>query len=170
MDSSNIIASIGIGAGIFFGLIIFWFFHTVIKRKLGADQSMRAIHTAQTKAGADQRRHPRIEVSWSAAMEFGRMSVNVCLKNISLGGAFVICQEPVPLDNKLRIYVEIPNQERLALNAEVVWSNMNMPESKVIHRGLGVKFVQNTEAVRSRLGEAIAYHESVADVVAGQNG
>jgi Tfp pilus assembly protein PilZ len=110
-----------------------------------------------------------MDVSWSAAMEFGRMSVNVRLKNISLGGAFVICQEPVPLDEKLRIYIEIPNQDRFALNAEVVWSNMNMPESKVIHRGLGVKFVQNTEAARSRLEEAIACQESVAGVVAGQN-
>ena len=108
-------------------------------------------------------------MSWSAVMEFGRMSANVRLKNISLGGAFVICQEPVPLDEKLRIYIEIPNQDRFALNAEVVWSNMNMPESKVIHRGLGVKFVQNTEAARSRLEEAIAYQESVAGIVAGQN-
>ena len=169
MDSSTIITSIGIGAGIFVSLIIFWFFHSVIKRKLGADQSMRATNTAHIKSGADQRRHPRINVSWSAVMEFGRMSANVRLKNISLGGAFVICQEPVPLDEKLRIYIEIPNQDRFALNAEVVWSNMNMPESKVIHRGLGVKFVQNTEAARSRLEEAIAYQESVAGIVAGQN-
>jgi Tfp pilus assembly protein PilZ len=92
------------------------------------------------------------------------MSVNVRLKNISLGGAFVICREPVPLDGKLRIYIEVPKEDRLALNAEVVWSNMNMPEAKVIHRGLGVKFVQNTEAARKRLEEAIAYKESLAGV------
>lgn len=164
MDSSIIITSIGIGAGLFVGLIIFWFFHTVIKRKLGNDQSIPALDNAPLKGGRDQRRHPRIAVSWSATMEIDRMSVNVRLKNISLGGAFVICQEPVPLDGKLRISIEVPNQDRFALNAEVVWSNMNMPEAKVIHRGLGVKFVQNTEASRKRLEEAIAYQESLADV------
>jgi len=164
MDSSIIITSIGIGAGLFVGLIIFWFFHTVIKRRLGNDQSMPAINSTQLKRGRDQRRHPRLAVSWPATMEIDRKSVNVCLKNISLGGAFVICREPVPLDEKFRIYIEVPNEDRLALNAEVVWSNMNMPEAKVIHRGLGVKFVQNTQAARKRLEEAIAYQESLAGV------
>ena len=167
MDSSIIITSIGIGAGLFVGLIIFWFFHSVVKRRLGSDQFMQAINTAQLKSGKDQRRHPRIAVSWLATMEIGQLSVNVRLKNISLGGAFIICQEPVPLDEKLRIYLEVPNQDRFALNAEVVWSNMNMPEAKVIHRGLEVKFVQNTEAARTRLEEAIAYQESLTGVAAG---
>jgi hypothetical protein len=164
MDSSIIITSIGIGAALFVGLIIFWFFHTVIKRRLSNDQSMPANTSARLKGDRDQRQHPRIAVSWSATMEIGRMSVKVRLKNISLGGAFVICREPVPLDGKLRIYIEVPKEDRLALNAEVVWSNMNMPEAKVIHRGLGVKFVQNTEAARKRLEEAIAYKESLAGV------
>ncbi|MGD8493711.1 MAG: PilZ domain-containing protein [Desulfobacterales bacterium] len=164
MDSSSIITSIGLGAGLFVGLIIFWFFHAVIKRRLGKDQVTAAINTAQVKGGKDQRRHPRIAATWSATMEIDRMSVNVRLKNISLGGAFVVCQDPVPLNGKLRIHIEVPNQDRLALNAEVVWSNMNMPEAKVIHRGLGVKFVQNTDAARKRLEEAIAHQESSADV------
>ena len=42
-----------------------------------------------------------------------------------------------------------------------------MPEAKVIHRGLGVKFVQNTEVARTRLEEAIAYQESLTGVAAG---
>jgi Tfp pilus assembly protein PilZ len=102
-------------------------------------------------------------------MEFGRMAVDIRLRNISLGGAFVSCEEPVPLDEKLRIYIEVPNQDRLALNAEVVWSNMNVPKEKVIHRGLGVKFVQNNKVARRRLEEAIAYQESVAGVSADDN-
>jgi len=97
------------------------------------------------------------------------MVIEVRLKDISLGGAFVICQEPVPLDEKLRIYIEVPNQDRFALNAEVVWSNMNVPEAKVIHRGLGVKFVQNTEAARTRLEEAITNQESIAAVTADED-
>jgi Tfp pilus assembly protein PilZ len=164
MDSSIIITSIGIGAALFVGLIIFWFFNTAIKRRLSNERSIPANTSAQLKGDRDQRRHNRIAVSWSATMEIGRMPVKVRLKNISLGGAFVICREPVPLDGKLLIYIEVPGEDRLALNAEVVWSNMNMPEAKVIYRGLGVKFVQNTEAARKRLEEAIAYQESLAGV------
>jgi Tfp pilus assembly protein PilZ len=108
-----------------------------------------------------------MEVAWLAAMEMGQASIKVRLKDISRGGAFVICQEPVPLNEKLRIYIEASNQDTFALNAEVVWSNMNMPQEKVIHRGFGIKFVQNTSAARNRLEEAIAYHSKQAGLAAG---
>ena len=166
MNSSFIITSIGIGAALFVGLVIFWFFHTFIKRRLGADQSTQVVNSAQIKSAKDMRRHPRLKISWSAAMEIGQASIRVRLKNISLGGAFVICQEPVPLNEKLRIYIEVPHQDTFALNAEVVWSNMNVPKEKVIHRGLGIKFVQNTAAARNRLEEAIAYLLTEAQVAA----
>ena len=166
MDSNIIILSIGIGAALFAGLIIFWFFHTVIKRKLGADQSAQVANTAQKRSGKEKRRHPRIAISWPAAMEIGRVSFKVRLKNISLGGAFVICQEAVPLNGKLRLYIEVPHQDTFALNAEVVWSNMNMPKEKVIYRGLGIKFVQNTDAARNRLEDAIAHQSPETGIAA----
>jgi Tfp pilus assembly protein PilZ len=155
MDSGVIITSMGIGAAIFAGLIVFWFFHTFIKRKLSAEQSVQ-LPSRSGFNGEEMRRHPRVKVSWTAAMEIGHASIKVRLKDISLGGAFVICRESVPLNEKFRLYIEVPDDETFALNAEVVWSNMNMSEKKVIHRGMGIKFVQNTNAARKRLEEAIA--------------
>jgi hypothetical protein len=169
MDSSIIITSITIGAALFAGLIVFWFFRFFVKRRLSADQSLQAVGNTQRKAQKDKRQHPRMEVFWSAAIENGHASVNVRLKDISLGGAFVICQEPVPLSEKLRITIETSNQDMITLNAEVVWSNMNMPQDKVIHRGFGIKFVQNTTAVRNRLMGAIAYHSKQAGLAVGQD-
>ena len=156
MDSSIIITSMAIGAALFAGLIIFWFFHTVVKRRLSADQPAQLGSGAHRKNGQDMRRHSRLEISWPAEVEIGRKSIKVQLKDISLGGAFVICQAPVALNEKIRIYLDVPNLETLALNAEVVWSNMNVPEDKIIHRGMGVKFIQNTYATRKHLEEAIA--------------
>lgn len=167
MNSSTIITSIGVGATLFIGLILFWFFHTFIKRRLGADQSTQALNSTQIKNEKDTRRHPRLAVSWSATMQIGQASVKVRLKNISLGGAFVICQETIPLKKKLRIYLEVPDQDTFALNAEVVWSNMNVPKEKVIHRGMGIKFAQNTDAARHRLEEAIASLSTQAGNTAG---
>jgi Tfp pilus assembly protein PilZ len=154
MDSGVIVTSMGIGAAIFAGLIVFWFFHTFIKRKLGAEQSVQLPNNTGFN-GEEMRRHPRIKVSWPAAMEIGHASIKVRLKDISLGGAFVICHEPIPLNEQFRLYIEVPEEETFALNAEVVWSNMNVPEEKVIHRGMGIKFVQNTNAARKRLEKAI---------------
>ncbi len=167
MDSGIIISSMAIGAAIFAGLIIFWFFHTVVKRRLSADQSAQLGNSAQRKNKEEMRRHFRLEISWPAAVEIRQTSIRARLKDISLGGAFVICQEPVALNEKIRIYIDAPNQETFALNAEVVWSNMNVPEDKVIHRGMGIKFVQNTDASRKRLEKAIACESMEASLATG---
>ena len=158
MDSGVIVTSMGIGAAIFAGLIVFWFFHTFIKRKLGSEQSAQLPNSSQKANGKDMRRHPRMKVAWPATMEIPHGSIKVRLKDISLGGAFIMSGEALPLNEKFRLYVEAPDEETFALNAEVVWSNMNVPEEKVIHRGMGVRFVQNTEAARKRLEKVISRH------------
>ena len=163
MDSDVIVTSMGVGAAIFAGLIIFWFFHLFIKRRLGADQSFQATGGSSKVNGEEMRRHPRLELSWAAAMELGHGSIKVRLRDISLGGAFVICREPIPPATRFRLYLEPPGQDTFALNAEVVWSNMNVPKEKVIHRGMGVRFVQNTDAARKHLEEAITTHLNKAE-------
>ena len=81
---------------------------------------------------------------------------NVQLKDISLGGAFVVCAEPLALNDKFKISIRIPNRELLILNAEVVWSNSNVPADRVVNRGMGIRFIENTEEDRQRLNEALA--------------
>ena len=165
MDSGVIITSMGIGAAIFAGLIVFWFFHSFIKRKLGAEQFVQLPGNTAFN-GKEMRRHPRMKVAWPAAMEIGHASIKVRLKDISLGGAFVICRESIALNEQFRLYIEVPDDETFALNAEVVWSNMNVPEEKVIHRGMGIRFVQNTDAARKRLEKAISRHAREAKLTA----
>ena len=166
MDSGVIVTSMGIGAAIFAGLIIFWFFRSFIKRKLGAGDSVQLLNSAKRSNGEEMRRHPRLKISWPAVIEIRHASIKVRLKDISLGGAFVICRESIALNEQFRLYLEVPDDETFALNAEVVWSNMNVPEEKVIHRGMGVRFVQNTDAARKRLEEAISRHLREAKLAA----
>ena len=166
MDSGVIVTSMGIGAAIFAGLLIFWFFRSFIKRKLGAGDSIQLLNSAKRINGEEMRRHPRLKISWPAAIEIRHGSIKVRLKDISLGGAFVICRESLALNEQFRLYVEVPDDETFALNAEVVWSNMNVPEEKVIHRGMGIRFVQNTDAARKRLEKAISHHLRKAKLAA----
>ena len=158
MNSGIIVTSIAVGAALFAGMIIFWFFHSFIKRRLGAEQSVQLFNSSQKISGEELRRQPRLEISWPAVVEISHGSIKVRLKDISLGGAFVICGESIPLKEKFRLYVEVPDEDSFALNAEVVWSNLNVPKEKVIHRGMGIRFVQNTAAARKRLEEAITRH------------
>ena len=155
MDNNLILKSISIGGAIFVGLILFWFVSMYLKKRLASDQSAQS-YTASTKISwEEKRRHPRIAISWQASIETSDQTDTVQIKDISLGGAFVVCSEPLALNTKFNIRLRIPNQEPLRLNAEVVWSNKNMSADRVVNRGMGIRFIENTENDRRRLNEAL---------------
>ena len=158
MDNNVLVTSLGIGIAIFAGLVIFWFFNAFLKRKLGTDQSAQSATPAQKTNWEEKRQHPRVAISWSAMLEPPYEHLKVELKDISLGGAFVVCRKPLPPKEKIRFCIQVPDEEELLLNAQVVWSNINVPKEKVIHRGMGVQFIQNTDRARRRLEQAISRH------------
>jgi Tfp pilus assembly protein PilZ len=158
MDNSIIVTSLGIGLAIFAGLVIFWFFNAFVKRKLGTDQSVQLATASQKSHGEEKRQHPRVAISWAAMLEPPYEGLKIQLKDISIGGAFVVCGKPLPPKEKIRLCIKIPDQEELLLNAQVVWSNTNVPQERVINRGMGIQFVQNTNTARQRLEKAISMH------------
>ena len=158
MDNSIIVTSVGIGAAIFAGLVIFWFFNAFVKRKLGTDQSVQWATPSRKSNWEEKRQHPRVAISWAAVLEPPYEALKIQLKDISLGGAFVVCGKPLPPKEKIRLCLKIPDQEELLLNAQVVWSNTNVPQEEVINRGMGIQFVQNTDKARQRLEKAISIH------------
>lgn len=155
MEDKLIINSIGIGGAIFVGLILFWFVFVYLKKRMTSDQSASEISASNKLAWQEKRRHPRIAVSWRAVIEQSDRRAEVRLKDVSLGGAFVVCEEPLALNQRFKISIDIPDLESLPLNAEVVWSNVNIPRDKVVNRGMGIRFIENEEKERRQLQEAI---------------
>lgn len=155
MESQFLINSISIGGLFFVGVIVVWFVFVYLKRRMTTDKSHQAITTAFNNSMEDKRQHPRVEVSWEARLENSDKSLEVILNDISLGGAFVICQEPLAIQDQFIIIINLPNAEALSLNAEVVWSNANMPLDKVVNRGMGIRFINNEPRARQQLQDAI---------------
>lgn len=155
MESHFLINSISIGGLFFVGVIVVWFVFVYLKRRMTTDKSHQAITTAFNNSMEDKRQHPRVEVSWEARLENSDKSLEVILNDISLGGAFVICQEPLAMQGQFKIITNLPNTEALSLNAEVVWSNANMPLDKVVNRGMGIRFINNEPRARQQLQDAI---------------
>ena len=58
------------------------------------------------------------------------------------------------LNEKFRMTIDAPNQKPFPLQAEVVWSNANVPDDKVVHRGMGIRFVENATE-RTQLKNAL---------------
>jgi hypothetical protein len=156
MNSNLLLHSIGIGGALFVGLIIFWFVSMYLKKRLASDQAVHGYMPSTRTSWEEKRRHPRLAISWQAFIEMDGETDNVQLKDISLGGAFVVCAQPLALNDRFKINIRMPNRELLVLNAEVVWSNRNMPADRVVNRGMGIRFIENTETERQRLNQALS--------------
>ena len=155
MTKTMVLSSLGIGAAIMVILCFVSAYGRFFKKRRAAEPLGQFVSPSIKKSWEEKRQHPRVAVSWKASAETPDGIINVQLKDISLGGAFVVCDKPMALREKFIIAIKIPEQDPLELTAEVVWSNFNVPVDKVVNRGMGVRFVENTEQVRKRLDAAV---------------
>jgi hypothetical protein len=169
MEGKLILNSIGIGGAFFVGLILFWFIFVYLKKRMTSDQSHQGYSAATKISWEEKRQHPRVDISWQASLENSASTREIHLKDVSLGGAFVICQEPLALQDQFKVTINLPDHGPLQLNAEVVWSNVNMPRDRVVNRGMGIRFINNEQKKRQHLQDAItAVSEKTDKSVAGK--
>ena len=101
--------------------------------------------TLPQRTGGESRQHPPAHVNWPVSMETPDGPIQAEAKNISLGGAFISCEKPLPIGHSFSLTMIGPDNEPVTATAQVVWSNVNMPDEKVIHRGMGVRFIKMSE-------------------------
>jgi hypothetical protein len=95
--------------------------------------------------GEEKRKHPRADVNWPVSIETTYGTIAGEVKNISLGGAFICCKKPLPIRKVFRMTMIGPENEPVLATAQVAWSNANMPEEKVVNRGMGVRFINMSD-------------------------
>ena len=108
--------------------------------------------------------HTKTSIVWPIKMKTSQEVISAGIKDISKESAFIVCQNPLPLKEQFRLAIGIPNQKPIVLPAEVVWSNSNVPEDKVLSRGMGIKFLQITEKVRESLNNAIHIYQKESSI------
>ncbi|MFQ5561559.1 MAG: PilZ domain-containing protein [Nitrospinota bacterium] len=72
-------------------------------------------------------------------------------KDISTAGAFIQCQKTIPMGEAFEIALNPSKAEPLILNAEVVWSNLNMNDETVVMKGMGIRFLGLTDKDRESI-------------------
>ena len=95
--------------------------------------------------GEEKRQHPRADINWAVSMETSEGRIEAQVKNISLGGAFICCKKPLSIGEVFPLTMFGPDNEPVVATAKVVWSNVNVPEDKVINRGMGVRFIKMSD-------------------------
>lgn len=142
--SMNAVLILG-GIVIFLGFVLvsvvfyFWKFHS------SSDFDYHTSVKSHQKVGEEKREHPRANINWPVSMETAGGTIDAEVKNISIGGAFICCKNPLPLGEIFRLTMTGPDNELVAATAAVVWSNTNVPEDKVINRGMGIRFIKMSD-------------------------
>lgn len=154
---SDIILKLGFGAVCFIftvGLIyaVSNFFR---KRMQASQESGRAAKLVDVTI-KEKRRFPRVDIACHVKIMTSQGAIAAQTKNISLGGAFICCQKPLPLGETFCVTIEPLAQKSFTVNAEVVWSNINVPDEKIVNRGMGIKFLQITKDDREILDKIIS--------------
>lgn len=119
---------------------------------------VNGVQTSKTSSESDleeKRQDPRIDIFWPVLLETSRGKVAATIKDLSLGGAFIACKEPLPIKEQFNLTINMPDQQPMTLVSEVVWSNSNVPDDKIVTRGMGISFTQNTKEIRKSFNNAI---------------
>ncbi len=148
--------AIGVGV-VLFGFLLAGILIIVrnLKRRMLPGQDKQAPVLLTESYWEEKRERVRIGIVWPVSFETSNGSIQGQTKDISLSGAFIVCPNPLPLKEIFSLSLNIPGQESLTLNSEVIWSNANVPEDKIITRGMGIRFLSISEQDRKILNEAI---------------
>ncbi|NQT70883.1 MAG: PilZ domain-containing protein [Desulfobacteraceae bacterium] len=126
-----------------------------IKKRIVPINGIQAMRTSSMSDWDEKRRDFRIDILWPVLMETSRGELKAKIKDLGPGGAFIACQEPLRLKEQFNLIINMPDQKPLRLISEVVWSNSNVPDDKIVTRGMGISFTQNTQENRKSYNNAI---------------
>ena len=100
----------------------------------------------------EKRKNPRVEVRWPIKVSMDKDLVEGETVNISIDGMSIYCDDPLPLNEVLRISIEPLNQSVIELAGKVIWSDSyGMDEGKSF--AMGVSFLEISEDDRHRFNQ-----------------
>jgi hypothetical protein len=139
-DTLLYIAGIVIAGGI---LAYYVYYFMKVGGRFGLDSQPSV--TLPRRTGTEARQHPRTDVNWPVSMKTPDGPIEAEARNISLGGAFICCKKPLSVGQVFTLTMICSDNEPVIATAEVVWSNANIPDEKVVNRGMGVRFIKMSE-------------------------
>ncbi len=100
---------------------------------------------------AEKRQHPRAKATFPVLVEKSHgLFMNGKTKNISHGGAFIRCLEPLQPNEIFQIEFSGAHLDhRMKAVAEVIWSNICGMDEEVESSGMGVRFTEVSPEART---------------------
>ena len=98
----------------------------------------------------------RLKLECPALIERSQGFTKVGIKEITLNGAFVTCPKPLPVGETFQIKIIFEKEKSLALTADVLWNNSNVPQDQIVARGMKVRFLQLSDDERQFLKDILS--------------
>ena len=111
----------------------------------------------------EERGYPRSKGSWPVVMLTGRGALIAETRNISPLGAFIFCDQPLPVEEKIRLLIMFPNRRYVDISAEVTWSYPYGSEKDDTPCGMGVRFTEVSEQDRDFISSLISGYLKTED-------
>ena len=107
--------------------------------------------------GDERRTFLRAKLRWPVLVKCKDSKMEGITKDIGAGGAYVRCAKPLRLNEVFDMVIEAPDNS-LKVKAEVVWSNIYGPDDEINPRGMGVMFLEISDADRQVISKAVNQH------------
>lgn len=88
----------------------------------------------------ERRLQPRVEVNWPVTMLTAEGTIPGETRDISMQGAFIYCEKPLPLSERFVLSVKAPAAS-MQVMAQVVWANNSASAKQEEPSGMGVRFI-----------------------------
>jgi len=107
--------------------------------------------------GKERRQHPRAMVSWPVIIKSTRGFMSGETKDVSHGGAFIRCREPLKPNEVVEMSISISLLcPRVQATAEVMWSNFSTSDDEGKPRGMGVRFTNIDDTDQELISALVA--------------
>ena len=105
------------------------------------------------RARGEKRKFKRGDIRWPVSVESDHGTIQGEIRNISLNGIYVQCDEPLRVNEDLRLAIVPPNRQAIGLTGKVVWADMYGIDKEENAFGMGVCLVEiakeDQESLRS---------------------
>jgi uncharacterized protein (TIGR02266 family) len=112
----------------------------------------------------EKRQYPRAVVACPVIVERDLgLFMNGKIRDISPGGAFITCREPLQPDEAFQIEFNDAHLEQLMkATAEVIWSNVSVSDENVESRGMGVRFTEISHEAKTVISSLVSNSPNAA--------
>jgi type IV pilus assembly protein PilZ len=103
----------------------------------------------------ERREHKRFETSFAVDYTSGDTFLFAYLQNISEMGIFIRTDNPVDVGTELKLRFQVPDEEPLLIEGEVIWVNPYRESGDNLNPGMGVRFERLTPELREQIVELV---------------